>query len=128
MAKRDPAKTARNERIKDMKEQLRKLLPIVLKETGFADEASLNAKIDGKADEFIDLKNEVIHSPTNYAAKYLEGFARHCSKGKERIRRTVRRFERLVALDDGDEVRRLVVRHRQRIEAVFARVELLCSP
>lgn len=82
MAKRDPAKTARNKRIKDMKEQLRKLLPTVLKETGFADEASLNAKIGGKADDFIDLKNEVIHSPTDYAAKYLEGFARHRGKGK----------------------------------------------
>jgi hypothetical protein len=82
MAKRDPAKTARNKRIKDMKAQLRELLPTVLKETAFTDEASLNAKIGGKADDFIDLKNEVIHSPTDYAAKYLEGFARHRSKSK----------------------------------------------
>jgi hypothetical protein len=63
MAKRDPIKTARNKRIRDVKDQLRALLPTVLKETGFTCEASLNAKIGGSADVFIDLKNEVIHSP-----------------------------------------------------------------
>lgn len=83
MAKRDPVKTARNKRIEEMKEQLRDLLPTVLKETGFSDEASLNAKIGGKADEFIDLKNEVIHSPTDYAAKYCQGFKNHRSNDSE---------------------------------------------
>lgn len=81
MAKRDPIKTARNKRIHEMKHQLRDLLPTVLKETGFSDEASLNAKIGGKADEFIDLKNEVIHSPTDYAVKYCEGFKDHRHNG-----------------------------------------------
>jgi len=81
MAKRDPIKTARNKRIRDVKDQLRALLPTVLKETGFKCEASLNAKIGGNADEFIDLKNEVIHSPTDDAAKYCEGFKRHLSDG-----------------------------------------------
>jgi hypothetical protein len=56
VAKRDPNKTARNKRIASMKERLRELLPKVLKETGIDSEASLNAKIGGKADEFIDLK------------------------------------------------------------------------
>jgi hypothetical protein len=65
-----------------MKDQLRGLLRTVLKETGFADELSLNAKIGGKADEFIDLKNEVIHSPTDYAAKYCEGFKQHRYNGR----------------------------------------------
>src|SRR4051812_30338231 len=64
-----------------MKEQLRALLPVVLKETGFDSEASLNAKIGGKADEFIDLKNQVLHSPTDYAVKYCEGFEEHRSDG-----------------------------------------------
>ena len=41
----------------------------------------MNAKIGGNADEFIDLKNEVIHSPTDYAAKYCESFERHLSDG-----------------------------------------------
>ena len=50
-------------------------------ETGFSCEASLNAKIGGNAGEFIDLKNEVIHSPADYAAKYCEGFKRHLSGG-----------------------------------------------
>jgi len=74
VAKRDPNKTARNKRITTMKDQLRALLPKVLKETGLDSEASLNAKIGGKADEFIDLKNEVITSPEHYASLYLDGF------------------------------------------------------
>jgi hypothetical protein len=81
MAKRDPIETARNKRIEDMKDQLRTLLPTVLKDTGFATESSLNAKIGGKAAEFIDLKNEVIHSPTDFAAKYCEGFKGHLGDG-----------------------------------------------
>tara|TARA_E500000318_G_scaffold107534_1_gene116977 strand:- start:1874 stop:2947 length:1074 start_codon:yes stop_codon:yes gene_type:complete len=74
MAKRDPNKTARNKRIEEMKNELRDLLPTVLKETGFVSESSLNAKIGGKADEFIDLKNEIITSPEHYASLYLDGF------------------------------------------------------
>ncbi len=81
MAKRDPNVTARNMRIAEMKIQLRDLLPAVLAETGFESEASLNAKIGGKAQEFIDLKNAVIHSPTDYAIKYMEGFEAHLSDG-----------------------------------------------
>jgi hypothetical protein len=42
---------------------------------------TLMNKIGGNADEFIDLKNEVIHSPTDDAAKYCEGFKRHLSDG-----------------------------------------------
>ena len=61
--------------------RLRRYSQTVLKETGFTCEASLNAKIGGNADEFIDLKNEVIHAPTDYAAKYCEGFKRHLSDG-----------------------------------------------
>jgi len=57
-----------------MKDRLRVLLPTVLLETGIAGEASLNAIIGGKADEFIDLKNEVITSPEHYASLYLDGF------------------------------------------------------
>lgn len=74
MAKRDPNKTARNKRISAMKTRLRDLLPAVLKETGIDSEASLNAKIGGKADEFIDLKNEVITSAEHYASLYLDSF------------------------------------------------------
>ena len=74
MAKRDPNKTARNKRVAAMKKRLRALLPDVLAETGLPNEASLNAKISSKADEFIDLKNEVITSPEHYASLYLDGF------------------------------------------------------
>ena len=79
MAKRDPDKTARNKQILEIKEQLRSLLPKVLTQTGIQDEASLNAKIGHKTDEFIDLKNEVILSPEQYISIWLDSFAGHLS-------------------------------------------------
>lgn len=77
--KRDPIKTARNREIAAMTAKLRALLPDVLSQTGIKDEASLNAKIGGKADEFIDLKNEVITSPLHYVTLYLDSFEGHLS-------------------------------------------------
>lgn len=74
MARRDPIKTARNKLIAQMTEELRFMLPKVLEETGFTDEASLNAKIGGKAAEFIDLHHEVILSPDQYLTCYMKGF------------------------------------------------------
>ena len=73
MAKRDPIKTARNKIVKGMKEDLRSLLPKVLKETGVHSESSLNALIGGKAAKYIDLHHEVILSPDAYAASYMDG-------------------------------------------------------
>ena len=81
MAKRDPRKTARNKKIVAMKADLRSLLPKVLKETGIADEISLNAMIGHKTDHAIDLKNEVIISPDHYVALWMEGFERHLAEG-----------------------------------------------
>ncbi len=79
MAKRDPDRTARNRRIAEMTTELREMLPWVLAETGWDSEASLNAKIGGKSDEFIDLRNEVITSPEHYASLWLEGLGEHLS-------------------------------------------------
>ena len=71
---RDPIKTARNKMIAQMKADLRKKLTNVLTETGLPSESSLNAKIGGKAAEFIDLHHEVILSPDQYATLYMKGF------------------------------------------------------
>ena len=79
MAKRDPLKTARNALRADIKEQLRTLLPDVLAETGIPTEASLNAKIGHKTDQFIDLKNAVISSPDEYVELWMQGFEEHLS-------------------------------------------------
>jgi hypothetical protein len=79
MAKRDPEKTARNKQIAALKGELRALLPKVLQETGIAREASLNAKIGHKSDEFIDLKNEVINSSEEFTSLWLAGFKEHLS-------------------------------------------------
>lgn len=79
MAKRDPNKTARNKKIAEMKSQLSNIAPQVLKETGIAKQASLNAKIGSKSDEFIDLKNEVINSEDHFVSLWLSGFKEHLS-------------------------------------------------
>ncbi|MFA9201612.1 MAG: topoisomerase II [Cypionkella sp.] len=79
MAKRDPIKTARNKMIKQMKTELRAMLPQVLKETGYKSESSLNAMIGGKAADFIDLRHEHILSPEAYASLYMKGFKKAMS-------------------------------------------------
>ena len=73
MAKRDPNKSARNWIIIKIKNELRDLLPTVLQETGVENEASLNAKIGSKTDDFFDLKNEIIHSDNEFIIKWLSG-------------------------------------------------------
>lgn len=73
MARRDPDKSARNRIIKKIKTELRSLLPSVLRDTGLKSEASLNAKIGSKNDEFFDLKNEVINTPEEFKNKWLKG-------------------------------------------------------
>lgn len=67
-----------------MKEQLRELLPEVLAETGYSSEASLNAKIGGKAGSFINLLDEVIVSPDGYLEAYLRGLYASRSVGMYR--------------------------------------------
>lgn len=76
MAKRDPEKTARNKVIASLTEQLKDLLPEVLSETGIRSEHSLHGIYGGKFADYIDIKNEVIHSPEHFIALYLEGFRR----------------------------------------------------
>lgn len=73
MAKRDPNKSARNRLIESLKEQLRELLPTVLKETGERSEAALNATLGSKNDEFFDLKNDVIHSQDQFVNRWMAG-------------------------------------------------------
>lgn len=57
------------------------MLSQVLKETGIKNEASLNAKIGHKTDDFIDLKHEVINADTQYISLWLAGLKRRLSKG-----------------------------------------------
>lgn len=79
MGTRNPIKTARNRKIKEMKDQLRGLLPKVLSETGISSESSLNALIGGKAAEYIDLHHELILSADAYVNSYLHGFKKALS-------------------------------------------------
>ena len=56
-----------------MTEDLKLLQLGCFKESGRTNEASLNAFIGSKADEFIDLKNEVIITPEDYVHKWISG-------------------------------------------------------
>ncbi|WP_133011047.1 topoisomerase [Marinomonas flavescens] len=81
MAKRDPNKTARNRIVESIKKELRELLPLVLADTDVRDEASLNAKIGSKTDDFFDLKHEVIHSHDEFTIKWLSGLKQAIEAG-----------------------------------------------
>lgn len=81
MAKRDPNKTARNRIIQSIKEELREILPAVINETGVASEASLNAIIGSKTDDFFDLKTEVILSDNEFTIKWLSGLKQAIDAG-----------------------------------------------
>ncbi|KAA2235898.1 topoisomerase II [Salinarimonas soli] len=73
-----------------MTADLRKKLPDVLAETGLASESSLNAKIGGKAAEFIDLHHDVILSPDQYVTLYMKGFKNAMSPPESKFKNTHR--------------------------------------
>ena len=73
MAKRDPNVTARNKAIAQITEEMRHLQAACFKESARSDEASLNAFIGSKADDFIDLKHEIITTPEDYVHKWISG-------------------------------------------------------
>lgn len=81
MARRDPNKSARNRIILKIKNELRVLLPSVLNDTGVENEASLNAKIGSKTDDFFDLKTEIIHSDNEFTIKWLSGLKQAIEDG-----------------------------------------------
>lgn len=86
MARRDPNKTARNKRVAEIKAQRRELQPRVFEEMKaacggkYTAEASLNAFIGSKTDDYIKLHDEVIHTPLEYKSKWLTGLKRCRSK------------------------------------------------
>lgn len=82
MVRRDPDKSARNRIIKSIKDELKKLLPDVLKDTGLKNQESLHAKIGSKAGEFIDLKTEVILSDKQYINKWLAALKKEVTEKK----------------------------------------------
>lgn len=86
MAKRDPNVTARNKTIKTMTEDLRALQASVFPEVERHSEQSLNAYIGSKADEFIDLKNEIITTPEQYIHCWLAGMEKACTFGDVEIK------------------------------------------
>lgn len=76
MAKRDPTKTLRNQRIAHLTDQIDGLKADVLKLTRFESELSLNSTYGGKYAKYIDIKNEVIDTPEQFIALYFQGFLR----------------------------------------------------
>jgi hypothetical protein len=81
MAKRDPEKSARNRIIKGLKDELRALLPQVLKQTGFESEGALNATIGSKNGEFFDLKHDVIVNHSAFATKWMKELQKAAKRG-----------------------------------------------
>lgn len=75
--------------IQTIKEQRRALQPSVFLELAsfesgrYCNEGSLNAFIGGRADDYINLKDEVIQTPMEYQSKWLKGLKKAYSKSKE---------------------------------------------
>jgi len=82
MPKLDPNKTARNKRVAEIKSQRRALQPqvfaelVVACEGKYTEEASLNAFIGSKTDDYIKLRDDVIQTPLEYKSKWLSGLQR----------------------------------------------------
>lgn len=89
MATRNPNKTARNKRVKAIKEERKMLQKDVFKELEYVEngkycnEQSLNAFIGSKIDDYIDLKNDVIKTPDEFISKWIKGLVNQAGKTKE---------------------------------------------
>lgn len=79
MAKRDPNKTARNKMVEAIQVQRRALQSKVFAELAavedgkYCNEASLNAFIGSKTNDYIKLTEAVINSPLEYKSKWIVG-------------------------------------------------------
>lgn len=89
MAKRDPHKRWRNQRIKAISESLETLLPRVLKETGLSSVASLHGKIGGKNAWYIDIKNAVIRTSEEFQGMWYSGLIKFLDSERLKPNRTV---------------------------------------
>lgn len=89
MAPRDPNKTARYKAVAAIKVKRREMLDDVLaelEEAGWgytSSEASLNALIGSKADDYLNLKEDLIKTPMEYKSKWLKGLKKHAEQSKK---------------------------------------------
>lgn len=74
MPMRDASEQARNQEIDELTVQLKTLLPAALAESGLESDLQINAKYGGKFAQYMDIANEVIHSPDHFVGLYLKGF------------------------------------------------------
>lgn len=74
MAVRDPEKTLRNKEIDRLTVEINKMVPEVLRLTGYKNVISLNATYGGKHDIYIKIRDTVIDSPEQFFTKYIAGF------------------------------------------------------
>ena len=77
MAKRDPAKSARNKQAKKLRAQMDELLHDVLDDTGCESLASLNAKIGSKHEQLANVKERCIRTGDEFLSLYMDSLARH---------------------------------------------------
>ncbi|HSZ54642.1 MAG TPA: hypothetical protein VK797_03220 [Tepidisphaeraceae bacterium] len=76
MAKRDPAKTARNKEAAALDERLAALLPDTLNGTGCGNVHQLNAKIGGKYQQLMNIKERCITTCDEFISLYMDALAR----------------------------------------------------
>ncbi|MDX2361581.1 MAG: hypothetical protein QNK23_12295 [Crocinitomicaceae bacterium] len=75
--KRNPELTARNKKVKAIKDELKLMEDDVLEAMGSFSLSSLHGIIGGKHADYINIKNEVIQSSDHFISLWLQGFRAH---------------------------------------------------
>lgn len=75
--KRDPQLTERNKQIAALTNRIDEIKDTVMEITGFEKIGSLNATYGGKHADYIDIKHEVIDTPEQFVALYLQGYLQY---------------------------------------------------
>lgn len=89
MPQRDPNKTAKNKLITNLSQQLNKLLPEVLYETGISSIGSLHGIYGGKFVDYMNTRTDIIRSPEEFISKYMTGLMQK-SKNSASAQRNLR--------------------------------------
>ena len=111
MTENQKYESVRKQKVEEITQQLKLLLPKILGRYTFnedkpedlkSQELSLNAKIGGKNNTYLNITNDVITSPDQYVSMWFNGLLNHIEvvdKGREKTRAAYN-FQQLLVNDD----------------------------
>lgn len=114
MAKRDPAKTARNKRVREIKARLGDLVEDVKAALNNNDVLSIHAKIGCRYQSFLDIKRMAFSSPDEFAAAYLMELTNEVKRIPAHMRADSSDYQLALAYQQHDCVREYVDLYLER--------------